>query len=233
MPAQPRPVRATGIRFVGQYSLRPYPRPPTTDLGDLDFVEHGRELRTISCLTRRDQQRQHSAALFACQMQLRRPATPRPTQTMISRLELTLAARWLGLGGTVTTGSCGVLVGAHDRRVHTHLPADRSRRVGEDLQHFHDQPPPPAPLPPPEQPIDRRPGPVLRRHVAPGAADPGPPPDPVDELPFGPHRRAARLLRSGQQRHQPRPLGIGQVGSPGHRYAGHEVCGTDSGLLGR
>ena len=50
-----------------------------------------------------------------------------------------------------------------------------------------------------------------RRHVPPRRAGPHPPPDPVNELPLRPLRRAARLRPGRQHRLQHRPLLIGQI----------------------
>lgn len=68
-------------------------------------------------------------------------------------------------------------------------------------------------------------GPYRAGTSRPGGTRADPPPDSVDELVFRPFRRAARLLRPGQQRSQPRPLRVGQVCSPRHRHPGHEVSG--------
>src|SRR5439155_25900421 len=48
-------------------------------------------------------------------------------------------------------------------------------------------------------------------------------PDPIDQLPLAPLRRPTRLLTLRQQRLQHRPLPVGQVEPPRHRYPGHEV----------
>src|SRR5690606_25861745 len=80
------------------------------------------------------------------------------------------------------------------------------------------------PLPATKQPVDGLPRSVAGRHIPPRGTHPQPPPDPIDELPPAPLRRPA-LARSGQQRLQHRPLHVGQVEPPRHRYAGHEVSG--------
>src|SRR2546421_2560428 len=65
--------------------------------------------------------------------------------------------------------------------------------------------------------------PVAVRPVTPRRPGRYPPPDPIDQLPLAPLRRPTRLLTLGQQRLQHRPLPVGQVEPPRHRYPGHEV----------
>ncbi len=51
---------------------------------------------------------------------------------MIGRLGPTLTARRFVLTATIAAGPSSVLMGSHDRRVHTHLPHDHPRRIGEE-----------------------------------------------------------------------------------------------------
>jgi hypothetical protein len=97
----------------------------------------------------------------------------------------------------------GVLVGSGNRGLDADVPGDQVGGVGAGLQPDQDLSSGAVVLPAAVQAVDRLPWPVAHRHVPPGGTDPGPPPDPVDELPFGPLRRAAWLLAGGQQRFQP------------------------------
>jgi hypothetical protein len=162
-------------------------------------------------------------------MNLRGQPTAGPAQRMIGRLLLTVwpvIARWFQLPVTIPAGAGRVLMRPSDRGIHTDIPGDQPGRVRPGLQPGHHPPPHTAPLPAAEQAVHRLPGPVTRWHVPPRRPDPHPPPDPVNELPLTPFRRPAWLAPTRQQRLQLRPLPVGQVEPPRHRYAGHEVSGV-------
>jgi len=118
-----------------------------------------------------------------------------------------------------------MLMRPHHGGIHTDIPADQPGGIRPHRQTGHDGHPGPTPLPAPEQPADRRPGPVNRRHIPPGRTGPHLPPDPVDELALRPLRRAACLRAGWQQRLQHRPLRIRQVRPPRHRYGSHSSTG--------
>lgn len=115
---------------------------------------------------------------------------------------------------------------AGDGRVDADIPRDQPGSVGVGLQPGQDRCPDPSPLPTAKQPVNRLPRPIDRRDVSPRRACSHSPANPIDELPFGPLRWAAQLLPNRQQRFQHRPLRVGQVEPPRHRYGGHEVSGV-------
>src|ERR1035441_1917346 len=133
--------------------------------------------------------------------------------------------RWLPLRGTVAAGASRMLMRPGGGRVHADIPGNQPGRVRRGLQPADHCGPGPIPLPLPEQSIDPLPGPVPARHVPPRTTHPGPPPDPVGELPLTPLQRSTPPTTGRQQRLQHRPLPIGQVEPPRRRYRGHEVSG--------
>jgi len=72
-------------------------------------------------------------ALFAGQVQLGGPATPGPAQRVIVGLDADTARR-LSLLATTAAGAGGVLVGAHDRGIHAHVPSNQAGVIGQRLQ---------------------------------------------------------------------------------------------------
>src|SRR5215203_4770488 len=110
-------------------------------------------------------------------------------------------------------GPSSVLVSAHHGGVDADLPGDQPARVRLGLQGGEDPPPGAVALPAPKQPVHHLPRAIAGGHVPPWPAGPGPPADPVDQLPLAPRRWPARLLALGQQRLQPGPLLVGQVSS--------------------
>jgi hypothetical protein len=72
-------------------------------------------------------------ALFAGQVQLGGPATPGPAQRVIVGLDADTARR-LSLLATTAAGAGGVLVGAHDRGIHAHVPSTQAGVIGQRLQ---------------------------------------------------------------------------------------------------
>src|SRR5207248_9626162 len=152
-------------------------------------------------------------------MQLGGPATPRPAQRVIVRLVTTYPARRFDLQIRPLPGTGGVLMGTGDGRVNAHVPRDQTHRIGLTLQPGQDPRPGAITLPAPVQPVHRTPVPVTVRHVPPRRPGPYPPPDPVNQLPLAPLRRPTPLLALRQQRFQHRPLPVGQVEPPRHRYA--------------
>lgn len=217
-------IGSAAVRLVRQHSIRSRPSPATTEARHLDRSENRRELRAVPVLTGGNHDRQGLAALFAGQMRLGGPPAPRTTQGVVVRFGLDPAG-WLTLEITVFAGSSGVLVGPCDRRVDAHVPRDLTGSVGQGLQRGQDLRPHPGALPPAEQSVDRLPRSISCRHLPPRCAGADAPPDSVDELAFRPFRWTAGLLWTGQQRRQPRPLGVGQVRAPLDGYAGHEVSG--------
>jgi len=144
---------------------------------------------------------------------------------MISWLQVSYPTGWLLLG--IPFYALPRRAGVRgDSRVDADIPGDQPGRVGQSLQPGQDHRPHPGPLPTAEQPIDRQPRPIYRRHVMPRCASTHLPADPIDELPSGPRRRAARLLPDQQERLQHRPLRVGQIEPPRHHHAGHEVSGV-------
>src|SRR6266508_5518391 len=109
-------------------------------------------------------------------------------------------------------------------------PGDQPGRVGAGRQPGRARPLCAVALAPPKPPVHRLPRPVGCWHIRPRRPDPRPPPDSIGELPRGPRRRTTCLRALGPQPLQDRPLRVGQVESPGHRYGGHEVL-RGRGLL--
>jgi hypothetical protein len=99
-----------------------------------------------------------------------------------------------------------VLVRPGDRGVHADNPADQPGRIRQGLQRRQHPRPGPIPLPAPKQRVHRRPGPYRS-----GTSR---------------HRAPTRV----RHRLQYRPLRVGQVVPPRHRYSGHEVAVSTVGL---
>jgi hypothetical protein len=215
-PTQVSAVGAGPVGLVCQHPVRAGARPPPACPGDPDAPQHDLELRAVAALPGGDDHGERFLALLAGQVHLGGQPAAGPAQAVISRLGLEPAG---GLGLQIPPLACPgrVLVRPRHRGVHRHVPGDQPGRIGAALQGGEDLPPGAAPLPAAEQAVDRLPRPVRRRHVPPRRARPGPPPDPVDELPFHTFRRAARLLAARQQRLQHRPLRVRQVRPPRHR----------------
>jgi hypothetical protein len=215
-PAQVSAVGAGAVGLVGQDPARAGPRPPGARPGNGDAPEDDLELRAVASLPRGDHDRQRLLALLAGQVHLGRQPAAGPAQPVIGRLVGHAAGR---LGLQIAPPACPgrMLVRPRDRGVHGHVPGDQPGRISAALQGGQDRPAGPVPLPAAEQAVDRLPRPVARRHVPPWRAGPGPPPDPVHELPFRPFRRAPRLLAARQVRLQHRPLRVTQVRPPRHR----------------
>lgn len=121
------------------------------------------------------------------------------------------------LAGPPFTSTGRVLMRPRDGGIHTDIPGDQTSRVRAFLQAGQDPPPGSVSLPPPEQPIDRLPGPISCRHVPPRRTDPHPPADAIDQPASGPFRRTTWPLRPRQQRLQHRPLRVTQIEPPRHR----------------
>src|SRR5439155_4841853 len=221
--AQQGPVGLAAVGVGRQHSVGAGARPAACGSGHPDASQHGGELWTVATLAAGQYQGQRLAALLTGQMQLGGPATPRPAQRVIVRLVTTYPARRFELQFRPLPGTGGVLMGTGDGRVNAHVPRDQTQHISPALQPGQDPRPGAITLPASVQPVHRAPMPVAVRHVTPGRPGPYPPPDPIDQLPLAPLRRPTRLLTLGQQRLQHRPLPVGQVEPPRHRYPGHEV----------
>lgn len=158
------------------------------------------------------------AALLAGQVQLRAQPAARAAQRVVGRFRQP-AAGALTLNVPVPARPGGVLVRAHDRGVHRHLPGDQPGGIRPRLQRGDDQRPDPGALPGAKEPVHAAPGPVALGDIAPRRPDPHPPADPVDQRALRPDRRATALLARRQQRGEQRPLLVGQVetGAGGYR----------------
>jgi hypothetical protein len=165
-------------------------------------------------------------------MRLGGPAAPRATQAVIVRLDSDPTGRLL-LPVPVSAGTGRVLVRPTDRGVDADGPADLPGRVGVRLQRRQDPHPGAVALPAAKPPVQRLPRRIRLRHVPPRRPGAHPPPDPINNLPSGPPGRTTPTRRRGQHRLQYRPLRVSQIVPPRCRYAGHEVSGRYSGLLGR
>ena len=134
---------------------------------------------------------------------------------MIGGLSLHAAGR-LGLQIPPLARAGRMLVRPRHRGIHADVPGDQPGRIGAPLQGGQDLPPGAVPLSAAEQAVDRLPRSVGRGHVPPRRAGPDPPPDPVNELPFRPFRRAAWLLAA--RRHHAAGadhVGIQVIADPG------------------
>jgi hypothetical protein len=102
--------------------------------------------------------------LLAGQMQLRRPPTPRATESMVGRFGRD-TTRWFDLLVPVVAGAGGVLMRPHDRRVDADVPGNPTGGVGDGLQPGQHLCPGAVALPAAEQPVDGVPGAVAVRDV--------------------------------------------------------------------
>jgi hypothetical protein len=159
--------------------------------GDEDLAQHGDELRAVAPLARGDDDGQGLLPPLDGQVELAGQPAAGPAEGMAGGLGAARAVGRLLLPGAVPPRAGGVLVRPRGARVHRDIPGHVPRRVGEGLQRGHDERPGAVPLPAAEQPVGGLPRAVLRRGVPPRCAGPGPPPDPFDELPPRPLRRAS------------------------------------------
>lgn len=83
---QSRPVCPGGVRIVRQHPRGSTPRPTTARDGYPDSVECRHHLRIITCLNWGDEKRHHTAVSIDRCVDLRRPPTLGPSETVIGRL---------------------------------------------------------------------------------------------------------------------------------------------------
>jgi hypothetical protein len=214
-------VNAVSARCVGP--RRPAPGPGGSGAcrrraGHCDGLQDGGELRAVAPLPGGDHDWQGLLALLDRQVVLCGQAAAGPPEGLISwlvpgRLGLQVplfrvpAACWCAWTAAGSMDTSQVTCPAMSARVAGRRgPSPRSRRAASAGTARR-----------------RSPSAVGRRDVPPRRPGPDPPPDPVYELPSRPLRWPPWLLSARQQRLQHRPLRIGQVEPPRHRYPGHEV----------
>lgn len=71
---------------------------------------------------------------FGRQVQLSRPASPRPAQRVVGRFGYADTAGRFFLQVALDTGACGMLVRPVDRGIHAHLPGDQPGGVGPESE---------------------------------------------------------------------------------------------------
>ena len=120
-------------------------------------------------------------------------------------------------------------MGSGHRGVHADLPGDQPFGVGSGRQGGEDLAPGAVALPAAKQPVHRLPRPVAGRHIPPRRPGPGPPADPIDQLPLAPGGWPAGLLAGGQQRLQPGPLFVGEVASSPARSISRGISTFETG----
>ncbi len=192
-PAAPQvsAVLAGGVRLVSPHAMWTDAWPGPARCGHSDLLQHGFELRRVSSLPGRHQDRHGFLALLDGQVQLGAEPAARAAQPVITRLG-EHATRRLLLQITLLAGPGRMLMSGADRGVDVQVPRDRTVRVGQGLKAGEDAVPGAVPLPSTEEVVDPIPEPVLGGNVPPRNTSPDPEPYAVDELPPRPDGRPTR-----------------------------------------